>query len=375
MKEKEWQKFMAQSVALLATVLIISFFFMEDIIKDSDTNGTAAAKNMETVQALNAIPAYETSVLTDEAHVKERSSTYIKIPKSAVTTGAAVYMTSDYMDSSIRIVINGKKNNVFTTENIIRYNNGKKYAGKTKPGNKNDILSKLNISASMLKNKKYRININIKTRQLYEPVLYETSSAYYISLALPRDIYDKIIVVDAGHGGIDEGTMSPDGKYYEKDYTLLILHELKDILDNSDIKAYYTRLEDIRVSKPDRIALANKLKADLLISIHCNASDAGDYISHGVEALYSNQRPTGSKLSNKKLAETIMENVADNVQNRKRGVIRRERLYLLHHSDIPATIIEIGYMSNKSDLKYIKKKSGQKKIAKGIYNGIMEALE
>ena len=90
MKEKEWQKFMAQSVALLATVLIISFFFMEDIIKDSDTNGTAAAKNMETVQALNAIPAYETSVLTDEAHVKERSSTYIKIPKSAVTTGAAV---------------------------------------------------------------------------------------------------------------------------------------------------------------------------------------------------------------------------------------------------------------------------------------------
>lgn len=375
MKEKDLQKFTGQSIVLLAAVLIISFFFMGDIIKDNGTNGTASAKNTEAIQAPETVPAYETSVLTDETHVKERSNTYIKIPKSSVTTGAAVYMTSDYMDSSVKLVINGMQDNGFTAENIIRYNNNKKYTGKTKRGNKKDILSKLDISVSRLKNKKYRINIGIKTKKLYEPVLYETSGAYYISLAIPRDIYDKIIVVDAGHGGIDEGTISPDGKHYEKDYTLLILHELKNILDKSDIKAYYTRLDDIRVSKPDRIALANNLKADLLISIHCNASDAGDYVSHGVEALYSSQKPSGSKLSNRKLAETIMENVADNVQNRKRGVIKRERLYLLHHSDVPATIIEIGYMSNKSDLKYIKRKSGQKKIAEGIYNGIMEALE
>ena len=46
----------------------------------------------------------------------------------------------------------------------------------------------------------------------------------------------------------------------------------------------------------------------------------------------------------------------------------------MHHSDVPASIIEIGYMSNKSDLKYILSKSGRKKVAKGIYKGIMEAL-
>lgn len=153
MKEKEWQKFAVQSVTLLAVVLIISFFFMEDIMKDNGTNGTAATKNMKTLQELNAVPSYETSVLSDEAHVKKRSNTYIQIPKSAVTTGAAVYMTNDYMDSSIRIVINGRKDNVFTTENIIRYNNGKKYSGKIKPGNKKDILGQLDISVSRLKNK------------------------------------------------------------------------------------------------------------------------------------------------------------------------------------------------------------------------------
>ena len=96
--------------------------------------------------------------------------------------------------------------------------NGKKYSGKIKSGNKKDILGQLDISVSRLKNKKYRINIDIKTRKLYEPVLYETYDAYYISLAIPRNIYDKIVVIDAGHGGIDEGTVSADGKYYEKDY-------------------------------------------------------------------------------------------------------------------------------------------------------------
>lgn len=72
MKEKEWQKFAVQSVTLLAVVLIISFFFMEDIMKDNGTNGTAATKNMKTLQELNAVPSYETSVLSDEAHVKKK---------------------------------------------------------------------------------------------------------------------------------------------------------------------------------------------------------------------------------------------------------------------------------------------------------------
>ena len=67
--------------------------------------------------------------------------------------------------------------------------------------------------------------------------------------------------------------------------------------------------------------------------------------------------------------------MAEEIGNKKRGVIRREGLYIMHHSEVPASIIEIGYMSNKSDLKYILKKSGREKVAKGIYKGIMEALE
>ena len=70
----------------------------------------------------------------------------------------------------------------------------------------------------------------------------------------------KVIVIDAGHGGHDEGAVSFDGRINEKDYTLLIVKELKDILDKSDITAYYTRLSDKDVSKKERVKLANELQ-------------------------------------------------------------------------------------------------------------------
>ena len=93
-----------------------------------------------------------------------------------------------------------------------------------------------------------------------------------------------------------------------------------------------------------------------------------------METLYSKRKPVNSKLGNRKLSQILLDSVAEEVDNKKRGVIRREGLYIMHHSDVPASIIEIGYMSNKSDLKYILSKSGRKKVAKGIYKGIMEAL-
>ena len=60
---------------------------------------------------------------------------------------------------------------------------------------------------------------------------------------------------------------------------------------------------------------------------------------------------------------------------RMRGIICRKNLYLLNHAEVPTVIVEIAYMSNKKDLNYIMKESGRQKIAKGIYEGIMQALE
>lgn len=188
-------------------------------------------------------------------------------------------------------------------------------------------------------------------------------------------IENKIVVIDAGHGGMDEGTSSLDKKCLEKDYTLLVSDQIREILEEQNVQVYCTRTSDKMVSKKARVQLAKKTKADLLVSIHCNASTAGDSTAHGIESLYSTRKTKGTNLTNKRLAQIVLSNLAKSTGLEKRGVIRRENLYLLHHSKIPTTIVEIGYISNKNDMKYIMKKKGQLEIAQGISAGILQALE
>lgn len=368
-----------QSVVLLAVVLAFSIFRQGGFVRESGKKVMADVTAVlneakvtvpEETQEPEKLAESVKSVKSDMVHIKRRSHTYIEIPKSAITTGAGIYLYDNYMDSEVCIVIDG----TIQKGSIIRYNRGSIFTGSANVKNKKDIVKNIETVSSKTEDGLRRTEVKITTKRLYAPELYETDSSYYISLAIPKDIYDKLVVIDAGHGGIDEGTKSFRG-HCEKDYNLMVLKELKSLLDTSDIKAYYTRLSDEKVSKAARTRLANSLDADLFISIHCNSAEYGDGEPYGVEALYSKRKPANSELDNKKLAEILLENVAEKVNSKKRGVIRREGLYIMHHSNVPASIIEIGYMSNKSDLKYIIKKSGQKKAAEGIYNGILEALE
>lgn len=187
---------------------------------------------------------------------------------------------------------------------------------------------------------------------------------------------DKVLVLDAGHGGTDEGAWDQSGNPVEKKLNLAVVKMLKEKFDQTPgIQVYYTRLTDTLVPKKKRVAMAHKLKADAFVSIHCNASDPGDTASRGIETLYSKRKTGKSKISNQALAQQIVDSLSASTGLKNRGTIRREGLYLMHHSKVPTTIVEIGYISNKSDLKYLNSKKGREKVVEGIYNGIMISLE
>ena len=183
------------------------------------------------------------------------------------------------------------------------------------------------------------------------------------------------MVIDAGHGGMDEGTHSGDGKYFEKECALSVTREIERILQEQDIQVYYTRTQDVEISKPRRIKLVNDVRPDLFISIHCNASSVGDQTAHGVETLYSNQQVKGTAISNRAFSRIMLDSLCKETGQHNRGIIKREDLYILSHSKVPATIVEIGYMSNPEDLKFMLKEKGQEQIAKGICAGILRTLE
>ena len=184
-------------------------------------------------------------------------------------------------------------------------------------------------------------------------------------------LYGKTIVVDAGHGGNDEGTLTLDETVLEKDINLSVVEKLKTIyLDNvAGANIRYTRLEDKNVPLKSRVRLANKLHADLFVSIHVNASDYREEGPNGLESLFSNKK-LDAPLSNKKIAKLMLTELANSTGNKSRGIIARDDLYILNNSDVPAAILEIGYISNPYDLQMMTTEDGQEAIASGIFQGI-----
>ena len=210
---------------------------------------------------------------------------------------------------------------------------------------------------------------------VYETNLYEDAWCYYISLKRPTELYEKIVVLDAGHGGIDPGTSSAGYVYREKDTNLAVILETKALLDKrNDIKVYYTRIEDFKPSLEQRAGLANAVEADLFISVHCNYN----YVKsvHGIEVLYNSLQDGKKPLDSKRLAQLCLEEMSQKLGLTKRKIIDRTKdVYIVGNSNAPVALIELGYMSNATDLKVLISKEAQASAAEGICNVIDKAFQ
>lgn len=208
---------------------------------------------------------------------------------------------------------------------------------------------------------------------VYVHLLQEDENYYYIDLKNPRDVYDKILVIDAGHGGKDAGALSKNENYYEKDINLDILLYLKEMLDQENIKVYYTRLSDDKVYLRPRVELANAVDCDFFISIHCNASTSSR--PNGTEILYYDTEFKGIKA--KDLAQIFSAEIGKVIPITNRGLVQKQdnEIFILKNALVPAVLIEVGYMTNNNDMAYLSKEENRKTAAEGIYNGIMVAYE
>jgi N-acetylmuramoyl-L-alanine amidase len=209
---------------------------------------------------------------------------------------------------------------------------------------------------------------------VYVHSLYEDEYYYYIDIKSPREVYDKILVIDAGHGGKDPGAVSRDELTYEKNINLGILLELKELLDKENIKVYYTRIMDDKIFLRPRVTLANDVDCDFFISIHGNSNSISTKIN-GTEILYYDHEH--KSIRSKDMAKIFSEEISKNVPLKNNGIVqmRNDDVLILNHSTVPAIIIEGGYMSNNNDLEYIKSRAGQAAMAEGIYKGILRAYE
>jgi N-acetylmuramoyl-L-alanine amidase len=217
--------------------------------------------------------------------------------------------------------------------------------------------------------------IEITMDSVYEVEMLVNDSWLYVDFVAPQKKYEKVIVIDAGHGGVGAPGAVKQG-VLEKDLNLAIVLELKKLLSShKNWKIYYTRTNDSAPSLDERFQLANKSKADLFISVHNNSTGDGQMIDYeGTVVMYDEQKKV-RKFGAKHLAQILLEETVAAAGSRDLGLVHGNSIYILRKSRVPTALVEVGYMTDVDELSRLSSAKYQKKAAKGIYNGIKRAIK
>lgn len=186
----------------------------------------------------------------------------------------------------------------------------------------------------------------------------------------PSKIYDKIVILDAGHGGKDPGAVSGSTQEKVINYNVLNTYA-KQYFANSGIKVYYTRIDDTLIALADRASFATEVEADLFISLHCNA--AGSSAARGTSVYYSsiNTAKTPSGLTSKKLASALVNALSSDLGTKNLGTIDKG-FVVVRDNTVPAVLIELAFLTNPGDKANLVKASFQKSAAQTIYNTVVD---
>lgn len=208
--------------------------------------------------------------------------------------------------------------------------------------------------------------------------VYELNYTYddkylYMDFVDPREVYDKIVVVDAGHGGIDNGASHSGVK--EKDLNLAIVEKLKAYFDasNESVGVYYTRLDDSDMALAQRVNLANRLDADLFLSVHINSTASGRTSNiNGTEVMYRSGDQSGAS---KAFAQNCLNALLESLGSNSKGVVAGDEIKIIRTSKVPVALVEIGFITNNNERQLMESDAYQEKAAQALYEAVLTTLQ
>ncbi len=191
----------------------------------------------------------------------------------------------------------------------------------------------------------------------------------YQSISLPTVQRDRFyIVIDPGHGGPDSGAVGING-LKETDVVLDISRTVARYLGDKGVKVLMTRSSEIDVGLNERVLIANRSNADAFVSIHANATRGFRRDVSGIES-YFYTGFYGEKLASKIQNELLQVSPG----SPDRGV-RQSRFFVIRKTNMPAALIEVGFVTGRFDAKFLAKSSHRKKVAFAIAKGILNYLK
>jgi N-acetylmuramoyl-L-alanine amidase len=194
----------------------------------------------------------------------------------------------------------------------------------------------------------------------------------------------RIVVLDAGHGGEDPGAVSDYSGIKEKDVNLIIAKKAKELLENEGYKVLLTREEDVLVYEPGTQRMFQKRKQDLLkrkkmmdesgadavVSVHLNKFEQTQY--HGAQVFFPHNSPDSTKLAvsiQKSIKETA--DPRDYRQALVRGKVNELPIIIFRDLKVPTVVVECGFLSNVEEDSRLASEEYQGKLALAIKQGIV----
>ena len=200
-------------------------------------------------------------------------------------------------------------------------------------------------------------------------VAWDPATATVSISSLPEDAApdgSPLVVLDPGHGGDHNG--AEYGGVKEKDLNLAIASQAAALLEEAGVTVLMTRTDDSYVDLYDRTALANGQKADLFVSVHCNANVEHDDVT-GIYTCSHSQGTNGWRL-----AQLLHQTMRGATGAEDFGMEERPNLAVLRTSLMPAALVECGFMSTVSELEKLVQPAYQAQLARGIADGVLAYL-
>ncbi|MBE5881575.1 MAG: N-acetylmuramoyl-L-alanine amidase [Lachnospiraceae bacterium] len=193
----------------------------------------------------------------------------------------------------------------------------------------------------------------------------------YVQLTQPKEKYERIVVLDAGHGGADTGYIvsgvDETTVLEEEELALAVVTKAGSLLEKEGIHVYYTRQEN-NPSEEERVALANETQADMLISVHADYAD--DTSLYGMRTIY-NETYFIPNFASADLAYLLLEKVAASTNEKAIGFEPASgESYMIQNAMVPVAQLNIGYLSNKQEQKLLGREDYIDRIASGICDAV-----
>ncbi|WP_017297224.1 N-acetylmuramoyl-L-alanine amidase [Nodosilinea nodulosa] len=175
-----------------------------------------------------------------------------------------------------------------------------------------------------------------------------------------------VVVIDPGHGGRDPGAVGINS-LQEIQVIFPISLRVRDLLEAQGVTVVMTRQENVTVDLQARTALANRAQANLFVSIHANSISLSRPDVNGIESYHASD--TGQRL-----AATLQASMLAATGMRDRGV-KQARFYVLRHTDMPAALVEVGFVTGAQDYPRLNDPAWREIMAQAIARGILQYIQ